>query len=318
MTFLGRLAAALAWLGRQGTRAVAISIFVGLLVPPLAALFKPLVAPAIFVMLCLAFLRVEPAALRGYVMRPSLALVATAWIMLAIPAGLGAVLVAFGLHDLLPGLFLALILQAAAPPIISTPAFAALLGLDAALSLTVLVLGTALTPLTAPVFARLFVGDALALPPLALGLKLFAILAGAGLVAFVVRRLAGNVWVERQVERIDGLNVVMLFVFAVAVMEEVGLQLVARPGFVLLVTVLAFGISLGLVALTTLVFVRIGLARAFALGLAAGHRNVAVMLAASGGAMPDLVWLYFGLAQFPVYLLPYLLTPLARRIVRRG
>jgi BASS family bile acid:Na+ symporter len=75
---------------------------------------------------------------------------------------------------------------------------------------------------------------------------------------------------------------------------------------------------LGLTALTTLVFLRAGIRRAFALGLAAGHRNVAVMLAASGAAMPDMVWLYFGLAQFPVYLLPYLLSPLARRIVPKG
>jgi len=38
---LTALAAALSWLGRQGTRAVATSIFVGIAVPPLAAWFKP-------------------------------------------------------------------------------------------------------------------------------------------------------------------------------------------------------------------------------------------------------------------------------------
>jgi BASS family bile acid:Na+ symporter len=314
MALLDRLAAAVAWLGRQGTRAVAISIFVGLALPPLAALFKPLVPPAIFIMLCLAFLRVDPAALRAYFGRPSLALAATAWIMLAIPIALGLLFLAFDLQQLLPGLFLALILQAAAPPIISAPAFAALLGLDAALSLVVLVLCTALTPLTAPVFAQLFAGNALALSPVALGGKLLLILAGSALVAYAVRRFAGRSWVERQTERIDGLNVVMLFVFAVAVMEEVGLQLVSRPLFVTAVTALAFAIALGLAALTTVIFLRAGLARAFALGLAAGHRNVAVMLAASGAAMPDLAWLYFGLAQFPIYLLPFLLTPLARRV----
>ena len=55
-------AAALSWLGRQGTRAVAASIFIGITLPPLAALFKPIFAYALFVLLCLAFLRVDPAA----------------------------------------------------------------------------------------------------------------------------------------------------------------------------------------------------------------------------------------------------------------
>lgn len=304
--------AALAWLGRHGTAAVAISIFVGLAVPPLAMLFKPLVAPAIFIMLCLAFLRVDPVALRNHFTRP-LAFAATAWIMLAVPMVLGLILLGMGLKDLLPPLFLALVLQAAGPPIISAPGFAAMLGLDAALSLAVLILCSVLTPFTAPAFAEMLVGSVVALSPVALGGRLFVILAGAALVAVAVRRIAGRIWVERQTECMDGLNVVMLFVFAVAVMEEVGRQLVARPLFVLTLTAVTFALALGLTALTTLVFIRAGLARAFALGLAAGHRNVAVMLAAS--AMPDLVWLYFGLAQFPVYLLPYLLTPLARRIV---
>jgi BASS family bile acid:Na+ symporter len=40
-----------------------------------------------------------------------------------------------------------------------------------------------------------------------------------------------------------------------------------------------------------------------------------LMLAATGGALPDLTWLYFALAQFPIYLLPYFLSPLARRLI---
>jgi BASS family bile acid:Na+ symporter len=39
-----------------------------------------------------------------------------------------------------------------------------------------------------------------------------------------------------------------------------------------------------------------------------------LMLAAMGGAVPDVAWLYFALAQFPIYLSPQLLKPLARRL----
>ncbi len=52
----------------------------------------------------------------------------------------------------------------------------------------------------------------------------------------------------------------------------------------------------------------------FAIGLIAGNRNIGLMLAATGFAVPDLAWLYFALAQFPIYLLPHLLKPLARRL----
>src|SRR6266850_455305 len=70
---LGRLvlnspAVMLSWLGRQGPRAVAALIVIGIALPPIGALFKPFVTEAVFVLLCIAFLRVEAAAFRSYSM----------------------------------------------------------------------------------------------------------------------------------------------------------------------------------------------------------------------------------------------------------
>ena len=53
---------------------------------------------------------------------------------------------------------------------------------------------------------------------------------------------------------------------------------------------------------------------ALALGLAAGNRNMGLMLAAAGAAVPELTWLYFAIAQLPIYLMPAMLKPLARRV----
>jgi BASS family bile acid:Na+ symporter len=88
----------------------------------------------------------------------------------------------------------------------------------------------------------------------------------------------------------------------------------ADPMQVLALTALAFALALAMIALTAGVFVRAGPARAFAIGLIAGNRNIGLMLAATGFVVPDLAWLYFALAQFPIYLLPHLLKPLARRL----
>ena len=178
--------------------------------------------------------------------------------MLVTPLLIGGALVALDVTDRLPGLYVAMILQAAAPPVISAPTLAALMGLDAALSLATLIVCTAATPFTAPVFVALFVGDGMALSPIVLGAKLLALLLGAGIVATLVRRVGGREWVARQSERIDGLSVVALFFFAVALMDGVLVSTFSEPLKVLGLTLLSFALSFGLAALTALVFVRLG------------------------------------------------------------
>jgi len=308
------IADALAWLGRQGTRAVAACLFIGVMLPPLAALLKPTFAVALFCLLCLAFLRVDPDEVKRHFSRPLLIAAAAAWMMLATPVMIGLALLAFDARHLLPGLYVAMILQAAAPPVISAPTLAALMGLDAALSLAALIVCTAVTPFTAPVFAAFFVGPGMDISPWALGAKLLAMLGGAALVAQLIRRWRGKAWVEAQKERVDGLSVIALFFFAVALMDGVLHSILNEPLKVLGLTLLSFALSLGLAALTALVFVRLGMAQALALGLAAGNRNMGLMLAAAGTAVPDLTWLYFAIAQFPIYLMPAMLKPLARRV----
>jgi hypothetical protein len=305
--------AGLAWLGRQGTRAVAASLFLALAFPALAVWCKPIVPEAIFALLVLAFLRVAPRELRGHFAEPTLILVATLWTMFIVPAALGIAFLLAGVPNRLPQLYVGLMLQSIAPPIMSAPAFAALMGLESALSLATLIAGFAVTPLTASLFAQLFLGSATRVSPLALGLRLSLILAGSALSAALIRRIAGAAWIERQRESIDGLNVVMLFIFAVAVMDGVGIGLLTKPWVIVGLTALAFVLALGLTALTTIVFARVGWGRSLALGLACGHRNLGLMLAATGGTIPDVSWLYFGLAQLPIYLVPQLLQPVARR-----
>ncbi|MBI3514487.1 MAG: Na+-dependent transporter [Proteobacteria bacterium] len=318
MTVLGAPQAALAWLGRQGTRAIAALVFIGLALPPVDALLKPFVTEAIFALLVIAFVRVDPAALRGYLGRPRLVLAATAWTMLVLPALYGAGGLLLGLDAFAPDLFLALVLQAVASPMMAAPAFAALMGLDATLVLVTLVASSILTPITAPLFAYAFVGPGLSLSPLTLGLKLLAILAGSVVVAAVIRRLVGAAALARYGQEIDGFNILVVFVFVAAVMENVVASVIAAPFLMLGLAALAFALSFAVLGLTALAFARTGRDRAFVLGLMASQRNMGLMLAATGGALPDLAWIWFALCQFPIYLTPQLLKPLARRVLARA
>ena len=313
MKLLGAPAAALSLAGRHGTLVAAASVFVGLAIPGLAAACKPYLGEAIVVMLTLAFLRVDPNELFHHFTRPGLVALATLWAMLLVPTVLGIGFVAFGVDQSMPGLYFMLVLQMSAPGLMSSPALAALLGLDVALTLATLIVSTAITPLTASLFTHVFLGTALA-SPFGFGLRLFLIIAGCALAAAIIRRVAGPTFIAAQRERIDGLSVIAMFMFAVAAMDGVADHFRSNPLLVIELTALAFALALGLIAVTALVFLRAGRARAFAIGLIAGNRNIGLMLAASGFAVPDVAWLYFALAQFPIYLLPHLLKPLVRRL----
>lgn len=310
-------AAALSWLGRQGTRAVAALIVIGIAVPPVGAQLKPFVTEAVFLLLCIAFLRVDAAALKAYWARPGIVLAATAWTSLVVPVFLGAIYLALDLDARSPELFVALVLQAIASPLMAAPAFASLMGLDATLVLCAMVGSTALLPVTGPVLADAFIGSALTLSPSALGLKLFAILAGSAVVGLAARRIAGDAAIERHKDAIDGFNILVLLVFIAAIMENVAARFLADPLLTAGIAALAFVVFFVVLGLTAVVFSYAGRERALTLGFMASQRNVGLMLAATGGLLPDLTWLYFAFCYFPIYLSPLLLQPLARRLLKK-
>ncbi|MGH6670426.1 MAG: Na+-dependent transporter [Xanthobacteraceae bacterium] len=304
---------ALTWIGRQGTRAVAALVFLGIAVPPLGALLAPYVTEAIFLLLTVAFMRVDMAAVVGHMRRPGLVLAATAWTTLVVPLLFGLCCVGTGLDRQAPDLFLGVMLQGIASPVMAGPAFAALMGLDATLVLITLVTSTALVPLTAPLFAYVFLGSVLTLSPLALGLKLFAILCGSLVVAALIRRIVGAPAIERHKVPIDGLNILLMLVFVDAVMGGVAGSFLAAPWRTAGILLLSFVIFFAVFALSVLVLRKIAGRDALALGLLVAQRNMGLMLAATAGALPSATWLYFALAQFPLYISPQLLRPIARR-----
>lgn len=316
MSLLRSPLAGLAWLGRQGTGAIAVLVFIGIAVPAVGAVLRPYVAEAIFALLCIAFLRVDGASLRGTLRRPGVLLAATGWTMIVMPLLFAGVCFAFDLEGRFPDLYLAIMLQAVASPMMAAPAFAALMGFDATVILLTLVTSTALTPLTASFYAYLFLGGTLSLSPVALGIKLLAILAGSALIAAVIRRIVGGDAVARRKDEIDGLNVLVLFVFVAAVMEGVSDTFLAAPLLATAIGILAFVITFAVLGVSLLAFLWAGRDRAFALAFMASQRNMGLMLAATGSVLPDMAWLYFAMCQFPIYLSPHLMKPLARRFAR--
>jgi predicted Na+-dependent transporter len=140
------------------------------------------------------------------------------------------------------------------------------------------------------------------------------ILLGSLIVAAVIRWLAGAAAIQRHKLPIDGLNILILLVFVVAVMGNVASSLLENPIQMIGLGALAFAIFFLLVGVTALIFRGIGRERALAVGLMVSQRNMGLMVAATDGILPGTTWLYFALSQFPIYLSPQLLKPIVDRL----
>jgi bile acid:Na+ symporter, BASS family len=304
----------LAWLGRHAGAAIAAGVFLGLLVPPLAALCRPLLVPAILLPFVVALLRVDRAAIAAGLRVPLLPTVAVAWVLLASPAIVAGAARALGLAEPLAAI---LTTAAAAPPIMAASALALLLGLDVALAVLATVAASALAPFTLPPLALHLAGLPLEFDALSLLVRLAAMVGGCFVVAALLRRALTPAWLDARADLLGGFAVLGLIVFAVGIMDGVAARLAREPGPVLGYLAAAFALNVGLQALTALAMSPFGLRAALTLGLLAGNNNLGLVLAATAGAATESFVLFVAVAQFPIYLLPALQRPLYRRWLHR-
>jgi bile acid:Na+ symporter, BASS family len=307
----------LGWLGRNGTQGFAISIFVGLALPQFAAAARPLLGVSIFVFTTLTFARADLSAMRQLVQQPSKLLLSLVWIVLAPVVLVLLPMLLFGRAALDPGLVLGLAILAAAPPIMSSPAVAMILGLDPTLLMATVLLTTALAPLLAPPLAEWVAGMPVPLDLNILIQRLALLIGGAIIGAAILRKLLGEARIRAEKPMFDGIGVIMYFVFAIAAMDGVLAAAVSDTGRVLRYLAIAFaavgaGMLAAFLCLRTLAPVE-----RFVLGYATLQRNMGLLVAALGSSTPQTTFLFFALAQFPIYLMPQIVKPFAQRFLAR-
>lgn len=301
----------LALLGRHGTWFLAIGLFTGLVLPPLATLVRPALNALIFLLTVAAFLGIDWTALAAHARRPLVLALVLGWTLAVAPVA--AALAARALSLPLP-LAQGLVLWAASPPLISLPAIALLLGLDGALALILMVSGIFLMPFTLPPLVLGLIGLKLGIGILPLMEKLVLFIGGAALLAAALRRLIGIERLRRHALELSGLNVLILLLFAIGIMSGVGPRLLAQPRQVLLYAATALGANLALQALSFLAFAFLPRLSALTVGLVGGNNNMAVVWATLGAAASPELTLFFAMVQLPVYVLPAALKPVYRRL----
>jgi bile acid:Na+ symporter, BASS family len=247
--------------------------------------------------------------LKALLKRPAPIALAGAWLLLAPALAVTAALALIGRDGLDPGLVLGLAVLGASPPIMSAPAVAMLLGLQPTLIVTAVLLTTVLAPVASPILAELIAGAVVPLDVAILIRRLVFLIGGAVLAAGALRVVLGEARIRRHKPAFDGLGVVMYFLFAVAAMDGVLAAAVGDPGRVARFLLIAFAISVG--GFVGAMLLLRPLAPADRYGT--GQRNMGLLIAALGAATPDTTFLFFALAQFPIYLMPQIVKPLSRR-----
>lgn len=291
---------------------MAAGAFVGLALPPLADLVRPLLVPLLLVPLTIALVRLDWRALAAYGRRPLLIAMIAAWLLLACPLAVWAIARELPLP---PALGTAVVLMAAAPPIVSSPAIALFLGLDAALTLVVVLATTALVPFTLPPLALGLLGLDIAIGRVEFMLRLAAFVGVAFAVAMVARRVLGAPWLARHGRALDGISVLNLVLFVIGIMAGVTDVLWARPQVVALTLLVAFVANVVLQIAGAIVAWPLGRPAALAMGWMTGNCNMGLVLVTLADKADFDVILFFAVAQIPMYVLPGLLTPLYRRLL---
>ncbi|CAN1552673.1 COG0385 Predicted Na+-dependent transporter [Rhabdaerophilaceae bacterium] len=308
----------LARLGQFAAPAYAISIVLGLALPQLAAAMRPVLPVTIFIFTMLAFARMNMPGM-GAVLAAPRRLLGTFAVSCVLPPLVGYLFLHVPFfRDLEPGIKLGIALMAAAPPLMASPVYAALLGFENSLALATLVLGMVATPFLAPMTASLMAGAEVPIAPSALAERLLLFVGSGIFGGFALRWLVGMPRLQSIKLELDGLGVLMFFLFAIAAMDGVLVASLAMPAQIFTMLALSTGISALNFALAYLILRPLAFNDRFSASICIGLRNMGLLVAPIIAILPKMTFLYFALAQIPIYVAPLMLKALKAWLEKRN
>ena len=310
-TFFRVFLRAMAWSARYGSILLAVGIFGGIVSPGLARAFKFFVTPNVAILMTAVLLRVDIPGTLVHIRRPARAGLITLLQMVVTPVI--AWIATVPLH-LDPGIAAGVVIFATGCAASSSAAFARMVGLDPELSLVVTLMSLALVPFTAPPIALEVIGVDLSIGTGKLMLSLLIIVGLPLALALILRRLSGAGRLARHGDAVDGFTVWMVVFYGFAVMDGLQARMALDPAWVVQALLAAFIVDYGLNLVTTLALVPWGVRPAASAGLMSGNRNMALYLAVLPATTDPRITLFFGLCQIPLFLSPFLLRPIYRRL----
>ncbi|TKT82521.1 hypothetical protein [Aquamicrobium sp. LC103] len=301
---------------RHGRLLLIVGLAAGIAAPDLALAAKRWIPELIAAMLFLAALRIGPKQALGAARDLGRSVGGVLVGQLALPVGFAALCLAMGWTGPLPT---ALTLMLAACSISGSPSLTIMTGHDPAPALRLLIVGTALLPLTVlPVF---LVSPALGSGTEIVGAagRLLAVILAAVAGAFIFRALLPREPSPSAIRSLDGMAAILMAVVVIGLMSAVGPAIYGDPRGLAFNLAVAFAANFGLQLLGARLARRfVGKDAAPAFGIVAGNRNIALFLTALPPATTDPLLLFIGCYQIPMYLTPLLLGRYYARVSRDG
>lgn len=286
-----------------------IGLAAGLLLPGFAALLVPWLPLMVAGLLTTTALRIGHRAAMGAVSDLRWGLAAVAVLQMVLPLVLLGLLTLAGLQKTPAAL--AIVLASSAPAITGCVNLALMMRLDAGRMMQMLVLGTAVFPLTILPVLYLLPQLGPASEVIMASLRLLAVILVAAALGFLLRHWLFPKPTEGQIRALDGLSVLAFSFIVVGLMAALNPALRADPLLVARWALLAFAIGY-LMQLAALLALRRSPLRAVAgpLALAAGNRNIAIFLVALPPDILTPLMIFIGCWQLPMYLTPMLMPRL--------
>lgn len=293
-------------IGRYGRWSLVAGLIAGLSLPSLALALKDWLPLLIGALLFVSAYRIGPRATVGSRAVLQASTLRVLFLQVAVPLTAILVLTLAGVVETAPAL--AVIFVLSAPAVSGAPSFAILMGRDPTRAMQIVLIGTALFPLT--VIPVLWALPAIPTPAdvaLSAG-RLLGVIALAVGAAFLLRgsRELG----DDQRRALDGMAALLLAVVVVGLMSAMGPALQQTPS--LFALWLAFAIALNF-GLQFLAHVSMSIKNA-GIAIATGNRNVALFLVALPPEVVDDVLLFIGCYQVPMFLTPVVMS----RVLRSG
>ncbi|MEJ6502742.1 MAG: hypothetical protein QNL54_14790 [Rhodobacterales bacterium] len=303
---------ALAAVARNGRIALVIGLIAGLSLPNVAQILRPWLPQMIAALLFLTAFRIGPnAALGGLADGLSTLKVA---LLYQVVTPLVALAVFWAVGVSATPFAIAILLMLSAPSVTGSPNLTILLGHNPEPAFRILIIGTAILPLTIiPIFwLSPALGDLSAI--LIAAFRLLGAIALSVSAAFLLRKFVAPAISSAKIEALDGVMAIALAVIVVGLMAALGPALKSDPVLVLKWLAVALIANLGLQYIAfTVMRLRGKHDVAVPFGIVAGNRNFALFLIALPAATTEPLLIFLGCYQVPMYLTAILM----RRVYAR-
>jgi BASS family bile acid:Na+ symporter len=301
-------------LGRHASKVLPLGVVIGLVFPFLAGILQPLLVPALLVPLTLSLVRIETVQLRRSISKWYWIALLSGWILLLRPVAVWFVLQICVLPDAIEK---ATLITVAAPPVTACVAIAIFLGIDAAIVVALTVATMLLVPFSLPPLLFYLTDLQIQADVSQLSLRLAAFIFSAFVVAAILKKLMGQVRIDRNSTVLDGISVICIGIFVIAIMHGVSDMFFRQPGYVLQVLLVSTLLVFGLYIVATVLFWKLGPGTAMAIGLVSGNCNMGLMYLILVDQASIELLIFFAIGQIPMYFLPSLFTPIIQRRLGR-